>query len=74
MVCYFFQKPEFVFSEDYQVALMSEHFKAFDKLRSLGFFMGEFIWNFADFATKQGNLDNVTNSSDIITYYTDIPT
>ncbi|XP_063825669.1 beta-glucuronidase isoform X2 [Ostrinia nubilalis] len=47
-------KPEFVFSEDYQVALMSEHFKAFDKLRQEGFFMGEFIWNFADFATRQG--------------------
>ncbi|KAL4715427.1 hypothetical protein ACJJTC_015330 [Scirpophaga incertulas] len=46
--------PEYVFSEDYQVALMSEHFKAFDKLRQAGFFIGEFIWNFADFATKQG--------------------
>ncbi|KAM3965392.1 beta-glucuronidase isoform 2-T2 [Aphomia sociella] len=46
--------PTFVWSEDYQVALMSEHFKAFDKLRQSGFFVGEFIWNFADFKTKQG--------------------
>ncbi|XP_049873119.1 beta-glucuronidase-like isoform X2 [Pectinophora gossypiella] len=45
--------PEFVWSEEYQVALMSEHFKAFDKLRSMGFFHGEFIWNFADFKTAQ---------------------
>lgn len=52
----YFQQPEFVFSEDYQVALMSEHFRAFDTLRHEGFFMGEFIWNFADFATKQGLL------------------
>ncbi|CAG9786821.1 unnamed protein product [Diatraea saccharalis] len=46
--------PEYVFSEEYQVALISEHFKAFDKMRQAGFFIGEFIWNFADFATKQG--------------------
>ncbi|XP_053609774.1 beta-glucuronidase isoform X2 [Plodia interpunctella] len=46
--------PTFMWSEDYQVALMSEHFKAFDKLRKSGFFIGEFIWNFADFQTKQG--------------------
>ncbi|CAK1551180.1 unnamed protein product [Leptosia nina] len=45
--------PEYVWSEEYQVALMSEHFKAFDKLRQSGFFAGEFIWNFADFKTPQ---------------------
>nr|XP_037868215.1 beta-glucuronidase isoform X1 [Bombyx mori] len=45
--------PEYVWSEEYQVALMSEHFKAFDKLRQTGFFAGEFIWNFADFKTAQ---------------------
>lgn len=32
---------------------MSEHFKAFDMLRQAGFFVGEFIWNFADFKTAQ---------------------
>ncbi|CAK1580393.1 unnamed protein product [Parnassius mnemosyne] len=47
------QMPEYVWSEEFQVALMSEHFKAFDKLRQAGFFVGEFIWNFADFNTAQ---------------------
>ncbi|XP_050680012.1 beta-glucuronidase [Leptidea sinapis] len=45
--------PAYVWSEEYQVALMSEHFKAFDRLRKTGFFVGEFIWNFADFKTTQ---------------------
>lgn len=31
----------------------SKHFKAFDQLRSEGFFIGEFVWNFADFKTAQ---------------------
>uniref|UniRef100_A0A1B0CV53 Beta-glucuronidase n=4 Tax=Lutzomyia longipalpis TaxID=7200 RepID=A0A1B0CV53_LUTLO len=45
--------PPFVWTEDYQVELFSRHFKAFDVLRSRGFFVGEFIWNFADFKTAQ---------------------
>lgn len=45
--------PEYVWSEEYQVAVLSEHFKAFDRLRQAGFFVGEFIWNFADFKTAQ---------------------
>lgn len=45
--------PEYIWSEEYQVALLSEHFKAFDKLRQAGYFAGEFIWNFADFKTAQ---------------------
>ena len=32
---------------------MSRHFEAFDRLRDQGFFIGEFIWNFADFRTAQ---------------------
>jgi beta-glucuronidase len=32
---------------------MSRHFEAFDKLRTQGFFVGEMIWNFADFKTAQ---------------------
>jgi hypothetical protein len=47
------QLPEFVWSEEYQVETMSRHFEAFDKLRAQGFFIGEFIWNFADFRTAQ---------------------
>ncbi|XP_015378038.1 PREDICTED: beta-glucuronidase-like, partial [Diuraphis noxia] len=45
--------PSFVWSEEYQVELLSEHFKAFDVLRSKNFFIGEMIWNFADFKTGQ---------------------
>ncbi|XP_066140211.1 beta-glucuronidase isoform X2 [Euwallacea fornicatus] len=45
--------PDFIWSEEYQVNLMSRHFEAFDYLRNQGFFIGEFIWNFADFKTKQ---------------------
>ncbi|CAB3382735.1 Hypothetical predicted protein [Cloeon dipterum] len=45
--------PSFIWSEEYQEDLMSEHFKAFDVLRSEGIFIGEMIWNFADFMTSQ---------------------
>ncbi|XP_008547002.1 beta-glucuronidase isoform X1 [Microplitis demolitor] len=45
--------PEYVWSEEYQTALLSQHFLAFDYLRQLDWFIGEFIWNFADFRTAQ---------------------
>ncbi|XP_066900942.1 beta-glucuronidase [Halyomorpha halys] len=47
--------PEYIWSEEYQVELLSEHFKAFDTLRNKNnsFFIGEMIWNFADFKTDQ---------------------
>lgn len=46
--------PPFVWSEEYQEALLSQHFKAFDILRTdQSFFIGEFVWNFADFKTAQ---------------------
>lgn len=45
--------PEYVWSEEYQKELLSKHFSAFDQLRNEGFFIGEFIWNFADFRTAQ---------------------
>ena len=32
---------------------MRETFKAFDAARAEGWFIGEHIWNFADFMTKQ---------------------
>lgn len=56
--------PEYVWSEEYQIELLSEHFKAFDMLREEGFFIGEMIWNFADFKTDQCKLKSLT-----ITYY-----
>ncbi|XP_054001480.1 beta-glucuronidase-like [Hylaeus anthracinus] len=45
--------PEYVWSEEYQTEVFSKHFEAFDQLRNEGFFIGEFIWNFADFRTAQ---------------------
>jgi beta-glucuronidase len=48
-----FQYPAYVWSEEYQVEIMSRHFEAFDRLRKQGFFVGEMIWNFADFKTAQ---------------------
>ncbi|PSN44365.1 hypothetical protein C0J52_10938 [Blattella germanica] len=45
--------PDYVWSEEFQVMLISKHFKAFDILRKEGFFIGEMIWNFADFNTQQ---------------------
>ena len=50
----FCQSPDFVFSEEYQLTMMREHFKAFDFLRRNTSFIGEHIWNFADFMTAQG--------------------
>ncbi|XP_047099076.1 beta-glucuronidase-like [Schistocerca piceifrons] len=46
-------EPEYIWSEEYQEVLFSEHFKAFDILREKGYFIGEMIWNFADFKTAQ---------------------
>ncbi|XP_054718490.1 beta-glucuronidase-like [Uloborus diversus] len=45
--------PPFIFTEDYQTEVMMNHHKAFDILRKKGFFVGEHIWNFADFLTLQ---------------------
>lgn len=45
--------PEYIWSEEYQAKLLSKHFAAFDELRSESFFIGEMIWNFADFKTAQ---------------------
>lgn len=59
--------PGFVFTEDYQVELMEENFKAFDKLRDMGYLMGEMIWNFADFAVPQGYTRVVVNRKGIFT-------
>ncbi|KAJ4432181.1 hypothetical protein ANN_20797 [Periplaneta americana] len=47
--------PEYIWSEEYQVLLLSKHFEAFDRLREEGYFIGEMIWNYADFNTDQYN-------------------
>jgi beta-glucuronidase len=47
-----------LFTEEWQQDYMREHFKAFDEMRAntTYTFIGEMIWNFADFMTKQGLL------------------
>jgi len=47
------QDPSRLFSEDYQVDYLRQHFDAFDDLFKKGYFIGEHYWNFADFMTKQ---------------------
>ena len=47
----FHSDPPVMFSEEYQVQMLAEYHKVMD---SLDFMIGEHVWNFADFATKQG--------------------
>ncbi|EDW33659.1 GL11760 [Drosophila persimilis] len=46
-------QPAYVWSEEFQTEVFARHFKAFDILRKKGWFIGEFVWNFADFKTAQ---------------------
>ncbi|XP_022257427.1 beta-glucuronidase-like isoform X2 [Limulus polyphemus] len=59
--------PAFIFTEDYQTEYLMEHHKAFDFLRDKGFFIGELIWNFADFMTIQKINRVVGNKKGIFT-------
>lgn len=59
--------PEYIWSEEYQVKLLSKHFEAFDQLRNKSFFIGEMIWNFADFNTAQTFLRVGGNKKGIFT-------
>ncbi|XP_074636652.1 beta-glucuronidase-like [Acropora palmata] len=58
--------PPYVFTEDYQVETIQQYFPVFDKLRK-DFFVGELIWNFADFMTKQQITRVVGNKKGILT-------
>lgn len=58
--------PPFVFTEEYQVETIQQYFPVFDKLRK-EFFVGELIWNFADFMTKQQITRVVGNKKGILT-------
>ncbi|XP_046998789.1 beta-glucuronidase-like isoform X1 [Schistocerca americana] len=60
-------QPEFMWSEEYQGALFSAFFKAFDKLRERDYFVGEMIWNFADFQTAQNSKRAAGNKKGIFT-------
>ncbi|XP_068249999.1 beta-glucuronidase-like isoform X5 [Palaemon carinicauda] len=63
----FHQDPSFTWTEEYQAELMMNNFKAFDNLRNKGFFIGEMIWNFADFATPMGSTRVDGNKKGIFT-------
>ncbi|XP_022710584.1 beta-glucuronidase-like isoform X2 [Varroa jacobsoni] len=59
--------PSWMFSEDYQSELLIKHHRAFDQLRSQGWFIGEHIWNFADFMTAQGTTRVIGNRKGVLT-------
>ncbi|ODN06660.1 Beta-glucuronidase [Orchesella cincta] len=61
--------PSWLFTEEFQEDYMREHFKVFDKLRTNSSitFIGEMIWNFADFMTKQEIRRVVGNKKGIFT-------
>ncbi|XP_050303698.1 beta-glucuronidase-like [Anthonomus grandis grandis] len=59
--------PSYIWSEEYQTDVMAEYFKAFDELRSEGWFIGEMIWNFADFKTDQSTTRVGGNKKGIFT-------
>ena len=46
-----------MWSEEYQTELLQQNFAAFDEVRAKGYFVGEMVWNFADFMTKQGEMN-----------------
>lgn len=47
----FHQDPPVMFTEEYQCEMLERYHKVFDRL---DFVIGEHVWAFADFATKQG--------------------
>jgi len=65
----FHANPIAMWTEDYVFFLMREHFAVFDKLRNMTnpYFIGEMIWNFADFSTKQSNTRVLGNRKGILT-------
>lgn len=56
--------PPVMFSEEYQCALLENFHRGFDRL---GFVIGEHVWNFADFATKQGVTRVIGNKKGVFT-------
>ncbi|CAC5378346.1 uidA [Mytilus coruscus] len=60
------QSPSFVFTEEYQVEFLSEYHAAFDKMRKK-FLVGEMVWNFADFMTKEDITRVVGNRKGLFT-------
>ena len=46
------EDPPMMFTEDYQTELLMAYFPVFDEYRKK-FFIGELIWNYADFMIQQ---------------------
>jgi len=60
--------PSFIFTEEFQMEYFREHFRAFDFLRKNStLFIGEMVWNFADFMTKQEITRVVGNKKGVFT-------
>ena len=60
----FHSDPPQMFSEEYQTEFMKHYTNVFDKLE---FVVGEHVWNFADFNTKQGVTRVMGNKKGIFT-------
>jgi beta-glucuronidase len=60
----FHSDPPVMFSEEYQCALLENFHRGFDRLH---FVIGEHVWNFADFATKQGVSRVIGNKKGVFT-------
>lgn len=60
----FHSDPPVMFSEEYQCKLLDRYHKVFDRL---DFMVGEHVWNFADFATKQGITRVMGNKKGVFT-------
>ena len=60
----FHQQPAVMWTEEYQVDIMREQTRVFDRLP---FVIGEHVWNFADFMTKQGTGRVVGNKKGVFT-------
>ncbi|XP_072034978.1 beta-glucuronidase-like isoform X2 [Amphiura filiformis] len=58
--------PPLMFTEEYQVEFLKNYHAAFDQLRK-DFFVGELIWNFADFMTDQSVTRAVGNKKGVFT-------
>ena len=60
----FHADPPVMFSEEYQSQLLENFHRGFDRL---DFLIGEHVWNFADFATKQGTTRVIGNKKGVFT-------
>ncbi|KAF8357010.1 hypothetical protein PRIPAC_92005 [Pristionchus pacificus] len=59
--------PPFAFTEEYQVEVLKEHHKAFDRLKKEKKLAGEMVWVFADFMTVQDTTRVVGNHKGLFT-------